>query len=132
MFYDFLGPEGGGPTPNEPDGPGLHQGPEVRLALTSENLSPERRQRLETLLAANERLNSGYALKEQFGRLWATGGSRGRGGSSSSGGRRGGGNASSPARHSRLSSSGRGKAGTTTVTASLWMALRGRGDHDRG
>lgn len=36
-----------------------------------ENLSPEKRQRLQTLLAANKRLNTAYVLKEQFGQLWA-------------------------------------------------------------
>ena len=36
-----------------------------------ENLSPEHRQRLKTLLAANKRLNTAYVLKEQFGQLWS-------------------------------------------------------------
>jgi transposase len=36
-----------------------------------ENLSPEKRQRLQTLLAANKRLNTAYVLKEQFGQLWS-------------------------------------------------------------
>jgi transposase len=36
-----------------------------------ENLSPEKRQRLKTLLAANKRLNTAYLLKEQFGQLWS-------------------------------------------------------------
>lgn len=36
-----------------------------------ENLSPEKRQRLKTLLAANRRLNTAYVLKEQFGQLWS-------------------------------------------------------------
>ena len=36
-----------------------------------ENLSPEKRQRLKTLLAANKRLNTAYVLKEQFGQLWS-------------------------------------------------------------
>ena len=35
------------------------------------NLSPEKRRRLQTLLAANERLNTAYLLKEQFGQLWS-------------------------------------------------------------
>ncbi len=35
-----------------------------------ENLSPEKRQRLKTLLAANKRLHTAYVLKEQFGQLW--------------------------------------------------------------
>ena len=35
-----------------------------------ENLSPEKRRRLQTLLAANTRLNTAYLLKEQFGQLW--------------------------------------------------------------
>ena len=35
-----------------------------------ENLSPEKRQRLKTLWAANKRLNTAYVLKEQFGQLW--------------------------------------------------------------
>jgi len=35
-----------------------------------ENLSPEKRRRLQTLLAANTRLNTAYVLKEQFGQLW--------------------------------------------------------------
>jgi transposase len=35
------------------------------------NLSPEKRQRLKTLLAANKRLNTAYVLKEQFGQLWS-------------------------------------------------------------
>lgn len=35
-----------------------------------ENLSPEKRQRLKVLLAANKRLNTAYVLKEQFGQLW--------------------------------------------------------------
>ena len=34
------------------------------------NLSPEKRRRLTTLLAANKRLNTAYLLKEQFGQLW--------------------------------------------------------------
>ncbi len=36
-----------------------------------ENLSPEKRHRLRTLLAANKRLNTAYVLKEQFGQLWS-------------------------------------------------------------
>ena len=35
-----------------------------------ENLSPDKRQRLKMLLAANKRLNTAYVLKEQFGQLW--------------------------------------------------------------
>ncbi len=35
-----------------------------------ENLSPEKRRRLTTLLAANKRLNTAYVLKEQFAQLW--------------------------------------------------------------
>jgi transposase len=35
-----------------------------------ENLSPEKRRALKTLLAANKRLNTAYVLKEQFGQLW--------------------------------------------------------------
>lgn len=35
-----------------------------------ENLSPEKRQRLKTLLAANKRLHTAYVLKEQFAQLW--------------------------------------------------------------
>lgn len=35
-----------------------------------ENLSPDKRQRLRTLLAANKRLHTAYVLKEQFGQLW--------------------------------------------------------------
>lgn len=35
-----------------------------------ENLAPEKRRRLETLLAANTRLNKAYLLKEAFGQLW--------------------------------------------------------------
>jgi len=34
------------------------------------NLSPEKRRRMQTLLAANKRLNTAYVLKEQFGQLW--------------------------------------------------------------
>ncbi len=34
------------------------------------NLSPDKRQRLKTLLAANKRLHRAYLLKEQFGQLW--------------------------------------------------------------
>ena len=34
------------------------------------NLSPDKRRRLQTLLAANKRLNTAYVLKEQFGQLW--------------------------------------------------------------
>lgn len=34
------------------------------------HLSPEKRRRLKTLLAANKRLNTAYLLKEQFGQLW--------------------------------------------------------------
>jgi len=37
-----------------------------------ENLSPEKRQRLKTLLAANRRLHTAYVLKEQFGQLWTS------------------------------------------------------------
>lgn len=35
-----------------------------------ENLSPDKRRALTTLLAANRRLNTAYVLKEQFGQLW--------------------------------------------------------------
>ena len=35
-----------------------------------ENLSPEKRRSLKTLLAANRRLNTAYVLKEQFAQLW--------------------------------------------------------------
>ena len=35
-----------------------------------ENLSPDKRRRLDTLLAANKRLNTAYILKEAFGQLW--------------------------------------------------------------
>ena len=35
-----------------------------------ENLSPEKRRALKTLLAANRRLNTAYLLKEQFAQLW--------------------------------------------------------------
>jgi transposase len=35
------------------------------------NLSPDKRRRLQTLLAANQRLNTAYVLKEQFGQRWA-------------------------------------------------------------
>ncbi len=35
-----------------------------------ENLSPEKRRALATLLAANKRLNTAYVLKEQFAQLW--------------------------------------------------------------
>ncbi len=35
-----------------------------------ENLSPEKRRALQTLLAANKRLNTAYVLKEQFAQLW--------------------------------------------------------------
>lgn len=34
------------------------------------NLSPEKRRGLQTLLAANKRLNTAYLLKEQFAQLW--------------------------------------------------------------
>jgi transposase len=34
-------------------------------------LSPEKKARLQTLLAANKRLNTAYVLKEQFGQLWS-------------------------------------------------------------
>jgi len=36
-----------------------------------ENLSPEGRHSLKTLLAANKRLNTAYILREQFDQLWA-------------------------------------------------------------
>lgn len=36
-----------------------------------ENLSPDKRRRLDTLLAANKRLNTAYILKEAFGQLWS-------------------------------------------------------------
>ncbi len=36
-----------------------------------ENLSPDKRRQLQTLLAANKRLHTAYVLKEQFGQLWA-------------------------------------------------------------
>lgn len=36
-----------------------------------ENLTPEKRRQLQTLLAANKRLNTAYVLKEQFGQLWS-------------------------------------------------------------
>lgn len=36
-----------------------------------ENLSPAKRRQLRTLLAANQRLNTAYVLKEQFGQLWS-------------------------------------------------------------
>ena len=35
-----------------------------------ENLSPEKRRRLTTRLAANKRLNTRYLLQEQFGQRW--------------------------------------------------------------
>ena len=35
-----------------------------------ENLSPEKRRALATLLAANKRLHTAYVLKEQFAQLW--------------------------------------------------------------
>lgn len=35
-----------------------------------ENLSPEKKKRLELLLSANKRLNTAYVLKEQFAQLW--------------------------------------------------------------
>ena len=35
-----------------------------------ENLSPEKRRRLQILLVANTRLNTAYVLKEQFGQRW--------------------------------------------------------------
>ncbi len=35
-----------------------------------ENLSSDGRKSLKKLLAANRRLNTAYALKEQFGQLW--------------------------------------------------------------
>lgn len=35
-----------------------------------ENLSPDKRRRLDLLLAANKRLNTAYILKEDFARLW--------------------------------------------------------------
>jgi len=35
------------------------------------NLTPDKRRRLATLLAANKRLNTAYILKEDFGRLWS-------------------------------------------------------------
>jgi transposase len=35
-----------------------------------ENLSPEKRRALTTLLAANKRLNTAYVLKEHFAQLW--------------------------------------------------------------
>lgn len=47
------------------------KGQKYVLLSRRENLSPEKRRRLQTLLAANKRLNTAYVLKEQFGQLWA-------------------------------------------------------------
>ena len=46
------------------------KGQKYVLLAHRENLSPEKRARLKTLLAANKRLNTAYVLKEQFGQLW--------------------------------------------------------------
>lgn len=46
------------------------KGQKYVLLSRRENLSPEKRRRLTTLLAANKRLNTAYVLKEQFGQLW--------------------------------------------------------------
>jgi transposase len=46
------------------------KGQKYVLLSRRENLSPEKRQRLKTLLAANKRLNTAYVLKEQFAQLW--------------------------------------------------------------
>jgi transposase len=46
------------------------KGQKYVLLSHQENLSPEKRQRLKTLLAANKRLNTAYVLKEQFAQLW--------------------------------------------------------------
>lgn len=47
------------------------KGQKYVLLSRRENLSPEKRHRLQTLLAANKRLNTAYVLKEQFGQLWS-------------------------------------------------------------
>jgi len=46
------------------------KGQKYVLLSRREHLSPEKRRRLKTLLAANKRLNTAYVLKEQFGQLW--------------------------------------------------------------
>jgi len=65
------GAEGGVQAPDESSGSYVHQGQKYVLLSHRENLSPEKRQRLKTLLAANKRLNTAYVLKEQFGQLWS-------------------------------------------------------------
>lgn len=54
---------------NQPDRKYI-KGQKYVLLSHRENLSPEKRQRLKALLAANKRLNTAYVLKEQFGQLW--------------------------------------------------------------
>jgi transposase len=46
------------------------KGQKFALLSHRENLRPEARKRLNTLLAANKRLNTAYLLKESFGQLW--------------------------------------------------------------
>jgi transposase len=47
------------------------KGQKYVLLSRRENLSPEKRRQLKTLLAANKRLHTAYVLKEQFGQLWS-------------------------------------------------------------
>jgi transposase len=46
------------------------KGQKYVLLSHQENLSPDARKNLKTLLAANKRLNTAYVLKESFGQLW--------------------------------------------------------------
>jgi transposase len=46
------------------------KGQKYTLLSHRENLSPDGRRSLKTLLAANKRLNAAYLLKESFGQLW--------------------------------------------------------------
>ncbi|MCM2277514.1 MAG: ISL3 family transposase [Oligoflexia bacterium] len=46
------------------------KGQKFALLSHRENLKPEARKGLKTLLAANKRLNTAYLLKESFGQLW--------------------------------------------------------------
>ena len=54
---------------NRPDRQSI-KGQKYVLLSHRANLSPEKRRRLQTLVAANKRFNTAYLLKEQFGQLW--------------------------------------------------------------
>jgi len=53
-------------------GSAFHQGQKYTLLSHKANLTLDGRRALQTLLKANQRLNTAYLLKESFGQLWIT------------------------------------------------------------